>query len=279
VPFIRHTRDKRGYESTVVLHVYRPGSGPQKNRVLYVFRTPAHVKLGRRALDAEVMEALEHTHPDLNFDWTSLTREHQQARADSNDHHDERHHQMQRRRDHRPPPPSRPAQAPRPVETPVTVRVDESTLGRALGAEEAARVRQRYAQLMERVSRRARSDEERDRLTGRAARLNPDEWPDEASVRAALPGAEAEWSVIGAELPSRRRGRRGGRHRQHGERPAGAGSSAPASDIIEDDGEADASPTGSGLDAADRDADGDRDRGGDGPESDSEPTGDPAGDD
>jgi hypothetical protein len=52
LPFIRYTRDKRGYESTTVLHQYRPQQGPQRTRVLYVFRSPASLKMGRKALDA-----------------------------------------------------------------------------------------------------------------------------------------------------------------------------------------------------------------------------------
>jgi len=62
VPFIRHARDKRGYEQTFVMHAYRPGQGSSRARVLYLFRSPANMKVGRRALDAEVTEALEHTH-------------------------------------------------------------------------------------------------------------------------------------------------------------------------------------------------------------------------
>jgi len=77
VPFLRHARDKRGYETTFVMHSFRPGAGQAagRTRLLYMFRTPSNRKVGRNLLDPEVMEALEHTHPDLNFDWASLTRE------------------------------------------------------------------------------------------------------------------------------------------------------------------------------------------------------------
>ena len=75
MPFIRVTRDKRGYEATLVMHAYRPATGSQRGRVLYLFRTPTNVHVGRRALEPEVMEALEHTHPDLNFDWSALQRD------------------------------------------------------------------------------------------------------------------------------------------------------------------------------------------------------------
>ena len=59
MPFIRQTRDKRGFEQTLVMHSYQ--SGGQRPRVLYLFCSPANLRVGRTALDAEVMEALEET--------------------------------------------------------------------------------------------------------------------------------------------------------------------------------------------------------------------------
>jgi hypothetical protein len=202
VPFIRQTRDKRGFDHTYVMHVYHPaGGGPQRPRVLYVFRSPANLKVGRTALDAEVMEALEHTHPDLSFDWASLTRDSAATRVDHTAERPVRRPAPRGERpDRRPPPPAAPLATP-----------DGSVLGRALGAAEAARLRQRYSALLQRIARRARTPDERARLIDRAARLNPDEWPDEATVRAQAPGVEAGWNAIHVELPSRRRGRRGGR--------------------------------------------------------------------
>jgi hypothetical protein len=200
VPFIRHTRDKRGYESTYVMHAYRPTSNePNRTRVLYLFRTPSHVRIGRQPLESEVMEALEHTHPDLSFDWTSLVREPVVVRSEPE-------------RPNRPPqrPPPRPVP---PAPPPVIELEDESLLGKVLGAAAAARLRQRYNDLSQRILRRARTPEERDRLNERLKRLNPDDWSDEGSVRSSAQSVEAEWDAIAVELPSRRRGRRGGRRR------------------------------------------------------------------
>jgi hypothetical protein len=206
VPFIRQTRDKRGFEYTYVMHTYHPGAGGQQRpRLLYLFRSPASVRLGRSALDAEVMEALEHTHPDLSFDWQSLSREATVTRADNGQ---DRPPQHQNRR---------PQQQSRPEPLPT----DDTVLGRVLGAGEAARMRRRYAELQQRIARRSRTPEERDRLNERLKRLNPEDWTDEAAVRANAPAADAGWNAIGAELPSRRRGRRGGRGREAGPRPSG----------------------------------------------------------
>jgi hypothetical protein len=246
VPFIRRTRDKRGYETTYVMHAYRPSQGPHRTRILYVFRSPAGSRVGREPLEGEVQEALEHTHPDLTFDWQALLRESMEP---------------PRRPPGRGDAPERPARSPRssnaargraenrapdrsPAPEPVTpiVSEDDSILGQTLGGGPAARLRARYAELLQRIARRSRSPEERDRLVEHARRLNPDDWSDEAAVRAAVVTVEAEWQAIVETLPARRRGRRGGRRRGHGRGPAPDGLPAPegqegrASVIIEDAG-------------------------------------------
>jgi len=215
VPFIRQTRDKRGFEHTYVMHTYHPGSsGSARPRVLYVFRSPANLRVGRQALDAEVMEALEHTHPDLSFDWGAIARE--VAPPPRPEPPQDRH---VRRPAPRAPerPPSRPPDPPAP-----SVAADDSLLGRTLGASTAARLRQRYRELTERVGRRARTPEERDRLLERLGRLNPEDWSDEATVRGQAASVDAAWNSIAAELPSRRRGRRGGRRQPEGHRDPSA---------------------------------------------------------
>ena len=85
MPFIRHSRDKRGFDHTYVMHAYRNAQGNQRGRVLYLFRSPAGLKLGRQPLDNEVREALEHTHPDLTFDWNALGREAGALRGEERD--------------------------------------------------------------------------------------------------------------------------------------------------------------------------------------------------
>jgi hypothetical protein len=216
VPFIRYARDKRGYESTFVMLAYRGTNGAPRTRVLYVFRSPSNLKVGRRAIEPEVREALEHTHPDLSFDWDGLLHEPAMPRFESRERpqRSERHDR------------SRGRPAPEPPVAPVIE--DESLLGRTLGAREAARLRRRYSDLLQRIARRARTPEDRDRLTERLARLNPDEWPDETTVRAAAASVETEWDGLDAELPQRRRGRRGGRFREGQNGPADAQQGAPA---------------------------------------------------
>jgi hypothetical protein len=229
VPFIRYNRDKRGYETTLVMHAYRTPQGGQQHRVLYLFRSPSNLGVGRRPLDEEVVEALEHTHPDLTFDWPGLIRERVETRPDLRQRPRRAPGRPEHRAGVRPVTP-----APQPV-----VVDDQSLLGRVLGAAEAERLRRRYAELLQRIARRARTPEDRDRLSDRARRLNPDEWGDETGVRAGVSTVDAEMDAIVEELPQRRRGRRGGRRRAGA---AGGPDSAPpgASEIIEPDGETDA---------------------------------------
>jgi hypothetical protein len=71
VPFLRVIRDKRGYETTYLMHWYREGS-KQRSRILYVFRTPGGVRVGRDPLEPEILRSLESQHPEIAFDWKSV---------------------------------------------------------------------------------------------------------------------------------------------------------------------------------------------------------------
>lgn len=73
MPFVRVSRDKRGYETIFLVHVpnRRGRSGPA--RVLYAFRTPPGVKVGRDPFDDGIRRALEAAYPDVEFDWTKLS--------------------------------------------------------------------------------------------------------------------------------------------------------------------------------------------------------------
>jgi hypothetical protein len=240
VPFIRRTRDKRGYEATYVMHAYRPAQGPHRTRILYIFRSPAGSRVGREPLDAEVQEALEHTHPDLTFDWHALLRESAEPTRGRGpgprDVPDRPARPGPARATQRPREPERPpASAASAAAPPAPAIIDASLLGQTVGAETAARLRARYAEVLQRIARRSRSPEERDRLVERARRLNPDDWPDEAGVRAAVGTIEADWLALVADLPARRRGRRGGRRRGQS-RGEPAGPEPQASVIIEDTG-------------------------------------------
>ena len=73
MPYLRFSRDKMGNESTFVLHSgkARDKSHPQ---MLYLFRTPPNIQIGRHPLDAEAIRAVEEQNPTVTFDWRKMLR-------------------------------------------------------------------------------------------------------------------------------------------------------------------------------------------------------------
>jgi hypothetical protein len=68
---VRFSRDRRGYVSVYLVDV----PARQKRdapRLLYWFRTPPGVKVGRDAFDEATRAAIESVHPDLTFDWEQI---------------------------------------------------------------------------------------------------------------------------------------------------------------------------------------------------------------
>jgi hypothetical protein len=72
VPFLRFSRDRRGYEHFYLVEAVSGRRGKTRERVLYWFRTPPNVKVGREPFDDHVMHALEAQYPGMRFDWAAL---------------------------------------------------------------------------------------------------------------------------------------------------------------------------------------------------------------
>jgi hypothetical protein len=72
VPFLRFTRDKRGYEQFALVHPTTNRRGKVRTRVLYWYRTPPEVRVGREPFDPAVRKALETQNPDITFDWRKI---------------------------------------------------------------------------------------------------------------------------------------------------------------------------------------------------------------
>jgi hypothetical protein len=70
---LRFSRDKRGYENTFVVHTGRR-RGKSRSRILYWFRTPPGVRIGRAALDEDAIRLIEQHNPDVEFDWTRILK-------------------------------------------------------------------------------------------------------------------------------------------------------------------------------------------------------------
>jgi hypothetical protein len=74
VPFLKFSRDKRGYENFYLIEPPSSGrrGGKSKPRVLFWFRTPPQVKVGRAPFSDEVQKMVEAQYPSLTFDWPRI---------------------------------------------------------------------------------------------------------------------------------------------------------------------------------------------------------------
>ena len=59
------------------MHLYRDGQR-QRSKILYVFRTPGGVRVGRDPLEPDVLRQIESQYPDIPFNW-QMVRESQQV--------------------------------------------------------------------------------------------------------------------------------------------------------------------------------------------------------
>jgi hypothetical protein len=203
VPFLRVIRDKRGYETTYLMHLYREGHR-QRSRILYVFRSPGGVRVGRTALDPEVLREIEAQYPDIAFDWKDV-REHQQ--------HIEMSAEPRRRRPPKredavavadevvapaPTPPS-----PAPSAGPVPAVIDGATPD-----DQIAFLGKWYAIVRERVPRRTSDPVRQEALLALAERLNPSAWTDADQIAVGLQQAAEALERLSRVFARRRRARR-----------------------------------------------------------------------
>ncbi len=214
MPYLRFLRDDRGYEHTYVLHGLQSASRPS---LLYWFRTPPNVSVGRQPLDEEAIRAIEASHPDLTFDWTKMTRASRTRPAPPAGERGSR--ARGRRREAPPGSPAAPAPSaaqdprtpteapPRPPENPVegerateeavpseatqvpapevaeTVEPDEHPVVALLGEEALNELRARYAELCALLAESDLEPADQVAITARLESLDPDGWrPGEQTV-------------------------------------------------------------------------------------------------
>jgi hypothetical protein len=72
VPFLKFSRDKRGYEHVYLVHATNRRGKPSRPRILYWYRSPPGVKVGRKPFDDEVRRTLEAQNPGVTFDWKAI---------------------------------------------------------------------------------------------------------------------------------------------------------------------------------------------------------------
>ena len=210
--FLRLTRDRRGYESTFLLHADHPGDQP---RVLYWYRTAPGVRVGRPPLDEDAIRTIEEQHPEIEFDWPHIL----EVGAITQPEEEERPVRQKQRRPQRETPP-RPAQPQiaAPVESVPVVEdnggeeaVDEEREGDApprahdlleelVGREIATRLHARYAEIIARVHHIPVEHPQRGAWEARAEALNPDNWVTPDEVLDGVQRADALFDSLRREL-------------------------------------------------------------------------------
>lgn len=102
--------------------------GKPRSRILYWFRTPPGVRVGRSALDEDAIRLIEEHNPDVEFDWTRILKE-QEAGAESRPApQQERRGKQRPAREFAPraaaPPPPVPVPKPADIEVPAEAEAD-----------------------------------------------------------------------------------------------------------------------------------------------------------
>jgi hypothetical protein len=219
VPFLRVIRDKRGYETTYLMHWYRDGNR-QRSRILYVFRTPGGVRVGREPLDPDVLRDIELLFPAIAFDWKAVLSNRQLIES-APDPRRRKRRPAETAAAEAPPAPETPgpqaeAAAPAGAQPPAPARPSiPSAIEGATPDEQIAFLPQWYPIVRERIPLRTSDPVRREALTALAERLDPAAWTDADQIAAGL-----ERAVEALERLSRVFSRRRRRPRRPAARPA-----------------------------------------------------------
>jgi hypothetical protein len=205
------------------MHWYREG-GRQRSRVLYLFRTPGGIRVGRESLEADVRRAIESQHPDIAFDWTAVLANQQVVDTSLE------------RRPRRP----RSDEAPADEASASTADAAESRQGRPASRprlsvpptiagetpdEQIAFLTHWYTALREHLASQTLEPSRVAALQALAERLNPAAWTDADQIAAGLPIAAEALERLSHVFSRRRRRPRRGPARAPGGPPAEVSSS------------------------------------------------------
>jgi hypothetical protein len=187
-------RDKRGYETTYLMHWCREGS-KQRSRILYVFRTPGGVRVGRDALDSDVLKQIEAQNPDIEFDWNAVFHNQQVLETAPEP-------RRPRKRPAEGGAEVAPAQQPGVVASRFTV---PATIEGATPDEQIAFLGKWYAAVREKIPQRAPDPARQEVLFALAERLNPAAWTDADQITAGLQNAAEALQRLSHVFAKRRR--------------------------------------------------------------------------
>lgn len=234
MPFLRVVRDKRGYETTYLMHWFRDGQR-QRSKILYVSRAPGGVRVGRQVLDAEAVREIEAAHPDIEFDWQAVREQKQVI--------DTAPEPRRRRKAEAEAPKPKPAAVP--AAQPSTARpAVPSTIEGETPAEQMAFLALWHPQLRDRIAQRVSDPSRREALLALAERLNAGAWTDADQITSGLESAAEALERL-AHVFARRRRR--ARKRGAGGAAASAGSAESrevADTALDSPSDADSGPDG-----------------------------------
>ena len=207
MPFLRVIRDKRGYETTYLMHWYREGAR-QRSRILYVFRTPGGVRVGREPLESDVQRIIEAQYPDIVFDWKAVLDSRQVIESAPVER---RPRKGPGRRDERGAPPAEAAAAPEaaprpdPVPAPPSRPAVPAAIEGTTTEEQIAFLSLWYERLRERIPQRTMDAARQEALLALTERLNPASWADADQVASGLPQAAEALERLSHVFAKRRR--------------------------------------------------------------------------
>ncbi len=237
MPFLRVIRDKRGYETTYLMHWFRDGSR-QYSRILYVFRSPTGVRVGRPALEPDILRQIEAQHPRIEFDWKAVLDNRQVIEPPPED----RRPRKRRREDGEGAPAleagpratgqARPSHAPAAPAGAEPRLVVPATIEGAAPDEQIEFLARWHALLTDRIPRHTADAGRQAALLTLAERLNPANWTDADQMTAGLLQAADALERLSHVFARRRR-----RVRKSGRRPASSEAAAAPEGSEEPDSE------------------------------------------
>jgi hypothetical protein len=223
VPFLRLTRDQRGYETTFLLHAIHPGDRP---RELYWYRSAPGIRVGRPPLDEDAIRAIEERHPEIDFDWPHILEAGTVLPPEVERRPERQRRRPPRPRDEAPPVATSRADAVAPSETAIDEPVlsaavdsdasasevgespaDTSSLPDVLvelvGREIAGRLRARFVEISDAIE--ASSNESLRALwRARAHPLNPASWTTPSDILHGVQHADALFDELRREINAAR---------------------------------------------------------------------------
>ena len=227
MPFLRLTRDRRGFENTYLMHADRPGDRP---RILYWYRTAPGIVQGRAPLDEDAIRTIEDQHPDIEFDWPAIlalsevmTPEDEaptprpqsaSARKNKKDRGPRRDDRAEVSRgavaevgNDQPAQPLEPVgtQPVEPMEPAEPVEPRNRLVEELAGREIGSRLRARHAEIIGRIDDLDVDGSDKDALFKRAEALDPELWMTPEAVLEGVRNADALFEKLKAEVGHRSR--------------------------------------------------------------------------